>query len=589
MKPPGKCQDASWWEEYFLELDAFGRFFLSNLPRDYLSFSVASNEWPKLRRALYQMTETSFFEFCWDVREEMLRRENDLRDGLFFLPPRKNASLGRNHIRKKLSTFSSRRFDSLCLHICREIGRRSSALTRKKQLVKDLKVTQGLAAHRGDQRHYTIEREEVEDLSSLLGNFGINDYLSSSGFDTLLLVHPYHDFDAMLSTIYSVVISILQDKFRYTALLSYQGDAAQLVLDLLQMLLDYPNATLIIKNALLNALLLLSVKSGLYPRCFALTGINLEEELVKSGSFGDIWKGRFDGQAVCLKVVKIYQNSRRERLQVFHKEAIVWGHVFHLNLLPFYGVYHLDDQYRRMCLVSPWMDHGNLVEHLKKYPATRRLPLVSDVVAGLSYLHEKDIVHGDLKGANILVTDTGTACLCDFGLSSIAGNAMSTYAPFETGSDNICGGTVRWQAPELLDPCIDDPRKSPETDVYAFGCVCYEIYTGKVPFYEFTLDATVILQIMLGARPSTPIPEDPAFVERGLTNEIWRLVEDCWAQNPTERPCVAQIVARLPRRDGPDPWSVRWLEVSRASRFRNAVYRQDCLSMGVLETILAWI
>ncbi|KAJ3509913.1 hypothetical protein NLJ89_g4966 [Agrocybe chaxingu] len=483
------------------------------------------------------MTETSFFEFCWDVREEMSRRENDLRDGW------------------------------------------------KKQPVKD--VAQGLEARRGGQRHgYTIEHGEVEDLSSLLGNFGTNGSLSSSGFDTLLLMHPHHDFDAMLSTIYSVVISILQDKFRYAALLSYQGDAAQQVLDLLQMLLDYPNATRTIKSALLTALSLLSVKSRLYPRCFGLTGINLEEELVKSGSFGDIWKGRFDGQAVCLKVVKIYQNSRRERLQV---EAIVWGHVFHPNLLPFYGVYHLEDQYRRVCLVSPWMDHGNITEYLKKYPTTRRLPLLSDVAAGLSYLHEKDIVHGDLKGANILVTDTGSACLCDFGLSSIAENAMSTSAHFETGNDNTCQGTVRWQAPELLDPYVDDPRKSTETDVYAFGCVCYEIYTGKVPFYEFPLDATVILQIMHGAQPSTPTPEDPAFVERGLTKGIWRIVEDCWGRNPTERPSMVQIVARLPRRDGPDPWSVQWLEVSSASRFRNAVYRQDCLSMGVLETILAWM
>ncbi|KAJ7845457.1 kinase-like domain-containing protein, partial [Mycena leptocephala] len=66
---------------------------------------------------------------------------------------------------------------------------------------------------------------------------------------------------------------------------------------------------------------------------------------------------------------------------------------------------------------------------------------------GLQYLHEQNVVHGDLKGLNILVTPSGRACIADFGLSSIA-NAMTMR--FTHSTANTGAGTARYQAPELL-------------------------------------------------------------------------------------------------------------------------------------------
>lgn len=55
----------------------------------------------------------------------------------------------------------------------------------------------------------------------------------------------------------------------------------------------------------------------------------------------------------------------------------MWSHLRHPNLLPFYGIYHLGDRYDRVCLVSPWMDNGNISDYLKANPEVPRLPLVS--------------------------------------------------------------------------------------------------------------------------------------------------------------------------------------------------------------------
>ena len=96
----------------------------------------------------------------------------------------------------------------------------------------------------------------------------------------------------------------------------------------------------------------------------------------------------------------------------------MWSRLSHPNLLPFYGIYYLEDNHGRVCLVSPWMNNGNIKDYLPTNSSVDRVLLVrfrcakefeivlivmkvSDVAAGVLYLHEKAIVHGDLKGVSI--------------------------------------------------------------------------------------------------------------------------------------------------------------------------------------------
>jgi serine/threonine protein kinase len=115
-----------------------------------------------------------------------------------------------------------------------------------------------------------------------------------------------------------------------------------------------------------------------------------------------------------------------------------------------------------------------------------------DVAKGLQYLHQEDIIHGDLKGVkkilfiacssyqqenfqvNILIDPSGRACLADFGLSAVADPQIMHWS--SCSSMGSKGGSVRWQAPELHDSVHGEiVHNSKESDVYAWSCVCYEV------------------------------------------------------------------------------------------------------------------
>ncbi|KAG6852348.1 hypothetical protein C0991_000495 [Blastosporella zonata] len=113
----------------------------------------------------------------------------------------------------------------------------------------------------------------------------------------------------------------------------------------------------------------------------------------------------------------------------------------------------------RIALVAPWLPNGTINEFLEKNPDANRGVLVAEIAAGMSYLHKNQVVHGDIKGANVLVTDSGRACLTDFGLSSLAENHGVQYPAFTSG------GTARFQAPELIDPNFEHPRSARHLDM----------------------------------------------------------------------------------------------------------------------------
>jgi serine/threonine protein kinase len=97
-----------------------------------------------------------------------------------------------------------------------------------------------------------------------------------------------------------------------------------------------------------------------------------------------------------------------------------------------------------------------------------------DILNAVYFLHSNSIIHGDLKGANILVNDSGRACIADLGFSRLTTTAVLTWATIQS-SPSL--GTVPWQAPELLENYLLDKLIVPTTasDVYALGCLCYEV------------------------------------------------------------------------------------------------------------------
>ncbi|KAJ8088466.1 hypothetical protein PM082_022539 [Marasmius tenuissimus] len=211
------------------------------------------------------------------------------------------------------------------------------------------------------------------------------------------------------------------------------------------------------------------------------------------------------------------------------REAIVWEQLHHPNLLPFMGMYYLDEAREQLCLVSPWMDRGNLVRYLKNTLSERvdHQVLVYDVASGFAYLHSLNIIHGDLKGVNVLMTPDERACITDFGLSRVA-DTHSLY--LSSSSPMGQGGTTRWSAPELLQ---SNPPSSVtmKSDMYAYACVCCEIFTsGNVPFHGLA-EPAVMFAVVINKKH----PERPSGV-RELTDDMWGIMIKCWNHDAQERP-----------------------------------------------------
>jgi len=167
-----------------------------------------------------------------------------------------------------------------------------------------------------------------------------------------------------------------------------------------------------------------------------------------------------------------------------------------------------------------------------------RLQLLLDICHGLQVLHTHNIIHGDLKGANILINNSGWACLTDFGLSSIASlscTESSAHGPY---------GSSRWTAPELLriiESKLDPPSK--KSDIYAFAMVTIEVFTGLIPFNSCKADPAVMFKLTKGERP----PRPAQAAKLGLTDGLWELIQSAWAEDAQQRPPVEKIIDFLLR------------------------------------------
>ncbi|KAF9259335.1 kinase-like protein, partial [Marasmius fiardii PR-910] len=269
----------------------------------------------------------------------------------------------------------------------------------------------------------------------------------------------------------------------------------------------------------------------------------------------DIYKGIFENKPVCLKVLKLHiedGEEKRNKDLLFYKETLLWTQLNHANLLPFLGV-NTTLFPGKLALVAPWMANGEVTKFLKVNSTHDRLR-ISEIAAGIMYLHSRNIIHGDIKGANVLVDEQGQCYLADFGLAT----AAMTSTLMSTTTDGGGKGTMRWMAPELFasEEIEDDDeltdsldQESPENpkpddvklarDIYAYACTVYEIMAEKIPFAHLKHDAQVMLQVLNGKRPGRPT------VTAWCPNNIWALVQQCWAQESHLRPTATVVHAFL--------------------------------------------
>ncbi|KAG8868729.1 hypothetical protein FRB97_001959, partial [Tulasnella sp. 331] len=160
---------------------------------------------------------------------------------------------------------------------------------------------------------------------------------------------------------------------------------------------------------------------------------------------------------------------------------------------------------------------------------------IAGIALGLAYLHALDVIHGDLKAANILLDDALRPKICDFGMSKVL------HTEYEATSAGLKGGgSWRWKSPEMME---DGSVKTTASDVYAFGITIAEVLSAELPFSRHRSPFTIARAVTKGDRP-LPIPisrEGHSF------EDLWNTARSCWASDPTVRPPAARIADVLAR------------------------------------------
>ncbi|KAG9079779.1 hypothetical protein FRC06_007476, partial [Ceratobasidium sp. 370] len=157
---------------------------------------------------------------------------------------------------------------------------------------------------------------------------------------------------------------------------------------------------------------------------------------------------------------------------------------------------------------------------------------------GLAYIHSFSIVHGDLKGLNILVAGDGTPKICGFGHSPFTDNSAQ---PVVSGLSSKFHSTTRYMSPELF----TDPKSKPTlaSDIWAFGCVALEIPSQPRPHHVITNEHRVTLAIKSGRTPSAK-PDYP-YAASWLTDTLWNIIKKCWHPHQLSRPSSISLLSAI--------------------------------------------
>ncbi|KZT36413.1 kinase-like protein [Sistotremastrum suecicum HHB10207 ss-3] len=276
---------------------------------------------------------------------------------------------------------------------------------------------------------------------------------------------------------------------------------------------------------------------------------------VAMGGQSDIYRADVNGISIAVKVMREIgvdtDRQRRHLAKKIDREMRLWSKVDHGNILAFLGfcffpnVSHAGGS-AQLSLVSPWMKNGTAIEYARNKPDTDRISIIRGVINGIRHLHDKLIVHGDIKGGNVLMTDDGVPVLADFGLATLVENDPSlgpTHEMITSTTTASLRGTPRWMAPELL--MSESQKSNNETDVWAFGCFVLELITLAVPYSSCRTDVNAMAAIMRGRLPydftphppnnSVPTPFQPY-------PNLWALCLRCWETNIPQRITVPEIL-----------------------------------------------
>ena len=221
----------------------------------------------------------------------------------------------------------------------------------------------------------------------------------------------------------------------------------------------------------------------------------------------------------------------RERLARFEREAQVLASLNHPNIATIYGV---EESGGAPALVMELVEGPTLEDRIAEgpIPVAEALPIAREIAEGLDYAHERGIIHRDLKPANVKLTGDGKVKILDFGLAKALDPVAGASSPDVTRSPTITAaatqagvilGTAAYMSPEQARGRPADKR----SDIWAFGCVLWEMLTGKRLFHGETVSDTLAAVLRADI--------DWETLPAGTPPAIRRLLERCLERDPKRR------------------------------------------------------
>lgn len=267
-------------------------------------------------------------------------------------------------------------------------------------------------------------------------------------------------------------------------------------------------------------------------------------EEIGRGSFGIVYKAK-NKETKEFYAVKVlhpeFNKNLKNYIKALDNEISIYSKLDHPCILPFYGAsYFSFNDERRPAIVVKYAPNGSLdqiFDYGKQHEIvfwnnTTKLCIIYGIASAMSYLHENNVIHCDLKPSNILLDEYMCPYIADFGLSQAFDNKnlMSTASSIK--------GTAIYTAPEIW----EDKEITESCDVYSFGLLLYSIFANEEPFekrnynqYKFSINV-----IQNGERPE---------FTREIPTPFWSLMERCWSQDPKERPTFKEILNDLATKD----------------------------------------
>ena len=233
------------------------------------------------------------------------------------------------------------------------------------------------------------------------------------------------------------------------------------------------------------------------------------------------------GREVAIKVLRSTAAEDPERLARFEREAQAASALNHPNILTIHDVGSQDGQ---PYLVTELLEGESLRELLDRgpQPPKQALEIATQVARGLAAAHERGLVHRDLKPANLFLTRDGVVKILDFGLAKLKepvdGNLSEASTVAAETAAGVLLGTFGYMAPEQLKGTPADAR----SDLFAFGCVLYEMLSGRQAFQRDSAVETM----------SATLQEEPSeLVDSGVSidPQVERILGHCLEKRPEDR------------------------------------------------------